>query len=135
MVEIDPTNNPAITPSRLTRFHQSVNNNAGPKDAPKPLHAYDTIPKTKSFVRHAIIKAINPINNVNILLHVNFVSPPYVATLGANKSSVITEVLTNNCESAVDIIAAMAPEINIPANHAGSKEVAMIGIIFSGSGN
>ena len=49
------------------------------------------------------------------------------------KSSLIADVDTSNCESAVDIIAATAPDINKPANQPGNKVCANKGIIISGS--
>ena len=48
-------------------------------------------------------------------------------------SSDIAEVVTSSCESAVDIIAAIAPEIRIPANHFGKNVVASRGMSFSAS--
>ena len=47
------------------------------------------------------------------------------------KSSLIADVETSSCESAVDIIAATAPEISNPATHAGSSVSASNGIAIS----
>ena len=49
------------------------------------------------------------------------------------KSCTIAEEATNNCESAVDIIAAIAPEINNPASTGCNKLLASKGITCSGS--
>ena len=49
------------------------------------------------------------------------------------KSSVIAEVETKSCESAVDIIAATAPEINNPASMGGKSSAANNGIACSTS--
>ena len=54
IVNIVPEINPAKTPSLRIFFHQSVNNSGGPKAAPNPPHAYDTISKTKSSEFNAI---------------------------------------------------------------------------------
>ena len=65
------------------------------------------------------------------LVFVNLSEFLVLMTLFNLKSSLIAEVETNSWESAVDIIAATAPEINNPAIQAGSNVWANKGIAIS----
>ena len=63
-----PTIIPASTPFAVVFFHHKVSSMAGPKEAPNPAHAYDTIAKTNFFDVMAMVKAIIPTAMVIIRL-------------------------------------------------------------------
>ena len=55
---------PARTPSPVVLGHLSESNSAGPKDAPNPLQAYETIVNINFFETTARIKAMIPTRRV-----------------------------------------------------------------------
>jgi hypothetical protein len=120
-----PVSIPAVTPYLVVFFHFRESKIAGPKEAPSPLQAYETIVYINVFDLIARRKAAIPTSKVIILEAISCVlSEIFRRNILWYTSSDKAEETRRSCESAVDIIAAIAPEIKMPASHKGRSEVA-----------
>ena len=64
---IPPESIPAMAPARLIRFQKSENRITGPKVAPNPAHAKETMEKMTLFSSHAMIIPTRAIKSSMIL--------------------------------------------------------------------
>ena len=134
---IPPDNIPAITPYLLAPFQNSDISTTGPKVAPKPAHANDTISNTELFGSLARSIAITDIIiTVVLATTIDFFS---VSLTPKNSCKIFCDTLdaeARSCESAVDIVAASIPASITPAHIAGSipyvlRRCAILTIIVS----
>lgn len=139
-IQITVLTNPAIivamTPIPEYRFQKNVNMTAGDRVHPTPAHAQLTTRKTRDFEVKAITNPTIPAPTiVSREIATNFFSDNFKFNARLMISSLTELVITNSCESAVEIIAARIPASNMPAIQGGIKSRIMKGKIISTSAN
>ena len=113
---IPPTNMPAKAPFRLVRFQKRENSMIGPKDAPKPAHAKDTIAKTELSGSLAINTPITAMQITVIrATNIEAFSESSICNTSCNKLCETLEDAAKSWESDVDIVHAKIPARMIPA--------------------
>ena len=110
-----PDTIPASAPHLFVRFQKRAQRINGPKAAPNPAHAKDTIAKTELSGLEAMI---TPITEITIKVTLAIIMEAFSLKSFTNTSFTIfcdtPEAAAKSCESAVDIIAARIPHKNKP---------------------
>ena len=114
-----PTAMPAIAPFLLERLQKSDRSMTGPKVAPKPAHAKDTIWNTELFGSDAKMTAM--IAMMRTVLLASFIAVFSLIFICRKSLIIFCEKLdeaARSCESDVDIVAASIPARTTPARRA-----------------
>ena len=124
---IPPLNIPAIAPFKFVRFQNNANSITGPKVAPNPAHAKDTIWNTLLLGLDARNMAIIEITiTVALATTTFFFSESLIPNTPSNIFSVTLDEAAKSCESDVDMVDARIPARIIPATMAKIKPCLLI---------
>ena len=127
-----PTIRPAIAPCLLERFQNSAQRTIGPKVAPKPAHAKDTISKTELSGLDAMNTAITEIATTATLATIIVVLSLSLIPRKSFKTFCATDDdAARSCESAVDIVAARIPARISPAITAATGPMPLISLAIT----
>ena len=113
----------AMTPIPEYLFQKNVKMMAGDNVHPTPAHAQLTTRKTSDLDVKAMIKPTSPARMMVILdIATSFFSDNFIFNALLIISSLTELVITINCESAVEMIAASIPASKIPQSKEASSQ-------------
>ena len=117
---IPPAAIPAIAPGRVARFQNREQIMRGPKLAPKPAHAKETIPNTELSGSLAMIRP-NIATTITVALAAIMLAlcESFKWKVSCKIFCETLEEAASSCESAVDIVLAKIPAKTTPARIAG----------------
>ena len=115
-----PQTMPASAPWKFTRLQNRLNSISGPKAAPKPAHANETMRNTELLESQAMTTPTTAITRrLRRAISRRCLSLSFSPKKSPRISCDTEEEAARSCESAVDMVEAMMPERIRPATSAG----------------